>query len=60
MQEQLENTRVVCLADGNELTISYNEKFYDKVRKYFQLDADVVPSDEHLKEFFIKFMSAAG
>lgn len=57
--QTLENTRVVPLDNGNNLIISYNEKFYDKVRKFFKLSAETNPTDEQLKEFFVRVMSAA-
>lgn len=53
-----DNVRVITLDDGYELSISYHEGFYDKVRKYFGLGSTDVPSDDQLKEFFVTCIKA--
>lgn len=53
---KLEETRVVTLPNGYELEISFNNAFYEKVRKYFGLNDQEIPSDVHLREFFTACM----
>jgi len=56
---QLKETRVIPLETGDNLIISHDERFYDKLRKVFELGADEIPSDEHIRHFFASTLSNA-
>lgn len=43
--------RNVTLPNGETLEIEYNEQFYVKIRQQFNLGADEVPSDYHVRTF---------
>lgn len=43
--------RIVTLPNGETLEIEYTEQFYTKIRQQFNLGADEVPSDYHVRMF---------
>ncbi len=51
-EETLQQVREISLPDGSILTLTFNDLFCTKVRKFFQIDEAVELTDDHLKEFF--------
>jgi hypothetical protein len=51
-EETLKQVREIMLPDGSIFTLSFNELFCEKVRKYFELDVGTELTDEHYKSFF--------
>lgn len=51
-EQLLHQERVISLSNGDVLTLTFNDAFVDKVRKYCELEREEDVTDEHLKLFF--------
>lgn len=57
-ENALPQVRDIPLPDGSVLTLTFNEQFCEKVRRFFDLDRSDDLTDDHLKEFFAASLAA--
>ena len=57
-EQMLQQERIINLPDGSILTLTFNDAFVEKVRRYCELDELDEVTDEHLKTFFAASLAA--
>lgn len=57
-EQMLQQERIINLPDGSVLTLTFNDAFVEKVRRYCELDELDEVTDEHLKTFFAASLAA--
>lgn len=51
-EQSLQQEKSILLANGSVLTLSFNDAFVAKVRKFCNISETDEVSDEHFKQFF--------